>query len=116
VAARASGADLAAWLRKRIFQLRVTINIGPSELLSVLQSLDDEKLAPPFTEAKLWLGLEEREPLPAALEQLVTEYRAVRAGGAAVGASAAKRGSLAHERRQQTVPPWSPANHSTKTL
>jgi len=33
------GVSLDAWLRKRLFQLRVTIALGPKELLSVLQNL-----------------------------------------------------------------------------
>jgi len=84
-----AGISLDAWLRKRLFQLRVTIALGPKELLSVLQKLDDEQLAPPFAEAKLWLGFDDQEPMPAALEQLMTEYRAVRFSGTAVHTSAA---------------------------
>jgi len=84
-----AGISLDAWLRKRLFQLRVTIALGPKELLSVLQKLDDEQLAPPFAEAKLWLGFDEQEPMPAALEQLMTEYRNVRSSGTAVESPAA---------------------------
>merc|ERR1711994_1006846 len=80
---KSTTANLDVWLRRRVFELRVMVSIGPSELLSVLQSLDDGQLVLPFTEVKLWLGLEEKEPLPPALEQLVTEYRAVRHGNAA---------------------------------
>jgi len=83
------GVSLDAWLRKRLFQLRVTIALGPKELLSVLQQLDDEQLAPPFVEAKLWLGFDEQEPMPAALEQLMTEYRALRSSGTNIETSAA---------------------------
>jgi len=74
-----TGKKLAEWLRRRVFQLRVILPVGQAELLEVLQSLDDEKLQPPFEEAKLWLGLDESEIMPSALEQLLTDFRQVRA-------------------------------------
>jgi len=74
-----AGKKLAEWLRRRVFQLRVSLPVGQAELLEVLQSLDDEKLQPPFEEAKLWLGLDESETMPSALEQLLTDFRHVRA-------------------------------------
>lgn len=73
---RLEGAKLAEWLRRRIFQLRV--HIGHAELLEVLQALDDEKLQSPFDEVKLWLGMDEVESMPAALVQLITEFKDVR--------------------------------------
>lgn len=75
---RLSGTKLAEWLRRRVFQLRVPLAMGHAELLEVLQSLDDEKLQPPFEEAKLWLGLDESEAMPPALAQLITDFRDVR--------------------------------------
>eukprot|EP00930_Biecheleria_cincta_P029229 TRINITY_DN2034_c0_g1_i1.p1 TRINITY_DN2034_c0_g1~~TRINITY_DN2034_c0_g1_i1.p1 ORF type:complete len:609 (+),score=166.41 TRINITY_DN2034_c0_g1_i1:94-1920(+) len=73
-----AGTKLSEWLRRRVFQLRVTLPIGHSELLEVLQSLDDEKLQPPFEEAKLWLGFDDADSLPKGLEQLMTDFRDVR--------------------------------------
>ncbi|CAE8714752.1 unnamed protein product [Polarella glacialis] len=61
-----------------VFQLRVNLVMGQNELMEVLQSLDDDKLQPPFEEAKLWLGLDPEESLPPALEQLISEFRDVR--------------------------------------
>jgi len=72
------GVKLAEWLRRRVFQLRVNLVMGQNELMEVLQSLDDDKLQPPFEEAKLWLGLDPEESLPPALEQLISEFRDVR--------------------------------------
>lgn len=74
----AQGKPGDAWVRKRIFQLRV--QISPELLLTVLENLSVGQLVEPFTEVKMWLGLDENEPLPAALEQLVKEYRAACAG------------------------------------
>eukprot|EP00933_Yihiella_yeosuensis_P043185 TRINITY_DN37924_c0_g1_i1.p1 TRINITY_DN37924_c0_g1~~TRINITY_DN37924_c0_g1_i1.p1 ORF type:complete len:550 (+),score=174.07 TRINITY_DN37924_c0_g1_i1:217-1866(+) len=76
--ARLGGAKLADWLRRRVFELRVSLAMGHTELLNVLQTLGDEQLEPPFEEAKLWLGLDETETMPPALEQLITEFREVR--------------------------------------
>merc|ERR1719188_1016512 len=50
------------------------------ELLGVLETLTDEQLAPPYGEAKMWLGLDEGEPLPEALERLVSEFLTRRQG------------------------------------
>lgn len=75
---RLAGTKLSEWLRRRVFQLRVTLPIGHSELLEVLQNLDDEKLRPPFEEAKLWLGFDDADSLPKGLEQLMTDFRDVR--------------------------------------
>lgn len=73
---RLEGAKLAEWLRRRIYELRV--HIGYAELLEVLQALDDEKLQSPFDEVKLWIGMDEGESMPAALVQLITEFKDVR--------------------------------------
>lgn len=75
---RLAGTKLSEWLRRRVFQLRVTLPIGHSELLEVLQNLDDDKLRPPFEEAKLWLGFDDADSLPKGLEQLMTDFRDVR--------------------------------------
>lgn len=75
--------NLEDWIRRRVFQLRVPLQMGPLELLAVLQSVDDGQLVPPYSEAKMWLGYDEKESLPPALEQLVTEYCALRANGCA---------------------------------
>jgi hypothetical protein len=73
-----------SWIRRRVFELRVRLSVGPAELLTVFQNLNDEQLVQPFMEVKLWLGMEEKEPLPAALETLVTEYRTLRQSGGGV--------------------------------
>lgn len=96
--ARASGGDppededkhpsrpLDAWFRRRVFELRVMVSMGTTDLLGVLEALTDEQLAPPYAEAKMWLGLDEGEPLPEALEGLVSEFLARRRELRGVGA------------------------------
>lgn len=77
------GERLDRWLRSRVHQLRVQLPMSPGNLREVFEALDDEQLAPPFAEVRLWLGFEEHEPLPSGLERLVVEYRSVRCGGLA---------------------------------
>lgn len=72
---------LEDWIRRRVFELRLSLGMSPDVLLATLQNLEDEQLQAPFTEVKLWLGLDEAEPLPAGLDQLVLEFRSARGGG-----------------------------------
>lgn len=76
---RGATEGIEEWMRRRVFQLRVPH--APSELISVFQVLDDNQLQTPFTEVKMWLGLDEEAPLSEALERLVLEYRDARYAG-----------------------------------
>merc|ERR1712083_337759 len=67
------------WVRKKAFQLRMT-TVQPDVLASTLENLDVEQLVDPFSELKMWLGLDEDEPLAPALQQLIKEYRAASGG------------------------------------
>ncbi|CAK0822814.1 unnamed protein product, partial [Prorocentrum cordatum] len=107
---------LGAWFRRRVFELRVMVPMGPMELLGVLESLTDDQLAPPYAEAKMWLGLDESEPLPAALETLVAEFLARRgegsptaSAGAAAGVDAGRAGAPAAIGRTGAASEGSPA-------
>jgi len=51
------------------------VEATPGVLASVLSNLTAEQMVPPFTEVKLWLGLDETQGMSPALEQIVTEYR-----------------------------------------
>jgi len=83
------------WIRRRVYELRVPIK--SADVLAVLQNLSDEQLTPPFAEVKLWLGLDEADPLPVGLDQLAREFCSVRAGGTAGPPGAvAKNGSVGH--------------------
>mmetsp|Transcript_69598 Transcript_69598/g.166986 ORF Transcript_69598/g.166986 Transcript_69598/m.166986 type:complete len:151 (-) Transcript_69598:127-579(-) len=89
-----SGSQLESWFRRRAFELRVGLaaSFGSSEVLEVLKSLQDSSLVPPFTEVKMWLGLDEQEALPESVETLVTEFRAIRSGQAALPPAEASMG------------------------
>mmetsp|Transcript_2395 Transcript_2395/g.4373 ORF Transcript_2395/g.4373 Transcript_2395/m.4373 type:complete len:523 (-) Transcript_2395:153-1721(-) len=78
-ASNLAGQKLAEWLRRQVFERRVSLPMGQAELLEVLQNLDDEKLQPPFEEAKLWLGFDESDSINPALERLLMDFRDVRA-------------------------------------
>mmetsp|Transcript_68646 Transcript_68646/g.128054 ORF Transcript_68646/g.128054 Transcript_68646/m.128054 type:complete len:388 (+) Transcript_68646:130-1293(+) len=75
-------AQLESWYRRRAFELRVGLEarVNSTEVLEVLKTLQDEQLSPPFTEVKMWLGLDEQEPMPEKLQTLVTEFRNLRTG------------------------------------
>lgn len=91
---------MEAWCRRRFFELRVNlhITIGASALLGVLQQMTDQQLRSPFEEVKMWVGLDENQPLPKEVETLVTEFRQLRSGAAddaedPVPSAQAKRGA-----------------------
>lgn len=70
--------SLDDWFRRKIYDLRVNLSIGCSELLNVLQGLPDSELAPPFTKVKMWLGLEESEDISPPLARLIVDFAVVR--------------------------------------
>lgn len=78
--AKVDPAKLKDWIRRRVFELRVQLSISPEQLLNIFQEMEDSQLQAPFTEVKLWLGLDETEPLPVGVDQLVVEFRAARGG------------------------------------
>mmetsp|Transcript_109480 Transcript_109480/g.244311 ORF Transcript_109480/g.244311 Transcript_109480/m.244311 type:complete len:516 (-) Transcript_109480:71-1618(-) len=63
------------WIRKRLYKVGAQVEATPGVLASVLSNLTAEQMVPPFTEVKLWLGLDETQGMSPALEQIVTEYR-----------------------------------------
>lgn len=72
---------MEGWVRRRAHELGVVIRdlgMGPSELAMVLKDLDDSQLAPPFTEVKMWVGLDDSQDLSPPLAQLVMEFSAMR--------------------------------------
>jgi hypothetical protein len=81
LAEKLRGDRLGDWLRRRVFELRVPLadfGMGASDLLGVLQGLNDEQLVPPFSEVKMWLGLDDKQSLDPALAQLVLEFGQIR--------------------------------------
>lgn len=96
------GTSIEEWLRRRVFELRV--GLGPGDLLSVLGNLDDSQLSPPYTEVKMWLGFDEKEPLAPGLAQLVSEFPSVRRGHQAASSANGRDGGPALPRRQAGPP------------
>jgi hypothetical protein len=69
------GQGLEDWIRKRLYKVGAQVEATPGLLATVLPNLSDEQLAPPFTDVKLWLGLDDTQGMSPPLEQIVTEYR-----------------------------------------
>lgn len=69
------------WIRRRVFEMRLSLGKSPAEFLAVLQSLEDDQLEAPFAQVKLLWGLEETEALPAAMGRIAMEFRTLRSGG-----------------------------------
>jgi len=105
-------AQLESWYRRRAFELRVGLEMGPGstdQVLEVLKNLQDEQLMPPFTEVKMWLGLDEQEPMPEKLQTLVTEFRNLRSGQEALPPMDEKMGPLSKEPQRGGKRPSGPS-------